>query len=186
MELLDVMKSVNKIDPDTQVFYEVTAVPMIKKFNLEKEHNINYFRLGLVAPDVMEKSFISPTLVMPNYPTVIDTAILIAVYMDMGFKEIYLLGCDCTGILSIAESKLHAAEKSAYGYQISENEKKRMERVSSERSMVNELKSYIDLIYTYARLQKYCERNGCKLYNATEGELLECLPRVNLDDVLKG
>lgn len=183
MELLDVMKGVNKNNPDVRVFYDLRAFEMVQQYRLCEQLNISYFGILPCRPDKFEKSKIDFTSVVPNYPTVIFYVILMAVYM--GFSEIYLLGCDCTGLVSIINSKIKNAEEAVYGYKISENEKKRMERVAKERTLEDEVSSYLELLRGYRRMYQYCERNGTKLFNATEGGALESLPKVRLADVLR-
>lgn len=182
IEILDVIKAVNRISPDTQVFYEVTAKAMITKFQLDKTSHVNYFQSIGLNPACMEKGYIDFSKPVPNYPTVIDYAIVLAVYM--GFEEIYLLGCDCTGFINIAQNKMKQAKDNLYAFDVTENAAKRMERYAEQRSIKGELQSYVALFDEYEALDRYCLRHGAHLYNATEGGLLESLQRVNLDEVL--
>lgn len=182
MEMLDVIKAVNKISPSTEVFYEAMARPMIDKFKLKETTNVNYFQVIGLEPRHMEKSFIDFTAPVPNYPTVVDHAILLAVYM--GFANIYLLGCDCSGIVNIAMNKMKQAKESLYSFEMTENAAKRLERYSQQRSMYDELTSQAAMFKAYEALDEYCKRNGAKLMNATQGGLLDCIERVNLKDVL--
>lgn len=183
LEMLEVIKAVNVKSPNTQVFYEVTAKNMIEKFGLNKISNINYFQSISLSSACMERGYIDFSRPVPNYPTVIDYAIILAVYM--GFKDIYLLGCDCTGFMNIAQNKLKQAKDNLYAFEVTKNAAKRMERYAGQRSIKGELQSYVALFDEYENLDKYCSRHGAHLYNATEGGLLECLQRVDLDDVLK-
>ena len=49
-------------------------------------------------------------------------------------------------------------------------------------------KNYVfqNLDLPYESLFKYCRQFGVKLYNATEGGLLDCLPQVKLADIMQG
>lgn len=184
MELVEVMKTVRNSGNNPIVFYKVTALEMVKKFHLDDELNISYIADAFIADkaDALKKS-ISPEHYMPIFSTVVQYLICMAVYM--GINEIYLLGCDCTGIVSIAQAKMNKAEESKYSYAISDNEKKRMERVNSETTFEEEMKAYLDLLETYRILHNYCVMNGVKLYNASSVTLLESIPRIRLEDVLK-
>lgn len=182
MELLDVMKAVNTPNNYPVVFYEITALPMIKKYHLEDEINIEYFKLVSMNLDIMMRNQLDFTHSIPNMPTVVHTAICLAVYM--GFSEIYLLGCDCTGFINIAKNKMAQGKEVVYGYSVSDNERQRMKKVSNQRTIKDELKSFVELFDLYDSLYKYCKKNGVELFNATEGGLLESIPRVNLEDVL--
>ena len=182
MEMLQVIKAVSEIAPKVVIFYGMAAKPMIDKYQLDKCSNIAYFQVLGLNSSIMEKGFIDFTHGLPNYPTVIDYAICLAVYM--GFCTIYLLGCDCTGFINIAQNKMVEAKKNLYAFEISENAAKRMERYSRQRDIRNELNSYVTLFDEYAKLGEYCKRNGVELFNATDGGLLECLPRIRIEEVL--
>lgn len=185
MELLEVMKKVNTDGENRPiVFYKNRALEMIKKYKLDESLDIYY--LGDCYLEDKKRALrrlLSICRYVPVFPTVIDYIICIAVYM--GFSEIYLLGCDCTGIVSLVNSKLNKGNEAAYGYKISDNEKKRLEKVVKLTTIKEEMQSYIDLFDTYELLFEYCRRNGTMLYNATDGGLLEGVPRVNLEEVIK-
>ncbi|MCI9078415.1 MAG: DUF115 domain-containing protein [Lachnospiraceae bacterium] len=182
MEMLDVIKSVSRKSPKVEIFYEATAKPMVDKFGLENSSNVNYFQVLGLNPDRMEKMFVDFTQPIANYPTVVDYAILLAVYM--GFKEIYLLGCDCTGIINIAQNKLKNAKDNLYAFEMTDSAAKRLERYSKQRNIKDELISQAIMFEKYEALDMYCKRNGAKLFNATEGGLLECIEHININNVL--
>lgn len=183
MELLDVMRSVASPDNKPVVFYEMTARPMIEKFNLKSELDIAYFKTANLDPKIMLKKKIDFTNVIPGFATIVHYAICMAVYM--GFSQIYLLGCDCTGFMAIAKNKLALSQEIEYGYEISCNERKRMANASRERSIRDELSFYVNLFDTYELLYAHCEQNKVELYNATEGGLLENLPHAVFEDLMK-
>lgn len=182
MELLQVMKNVNTSDNKPTVFYKVAAYEMIHKYGLDKSLNIHYYDEYIVNTQKALRKRVDFTHRVPNFHTVVHYTICMAVYM--GFKEIYLLGCDCTGLISTIQAKLQEG-KSEYGYPISLNEKKRMEKMFAKATFISELKGYLNLLYEYEWLGDYCKCNHVKLYNATPGGLLECLPRVSLAKVLE-
>ncbi len=182
MELLDVMRKVNTDDNKPIVFYKVPAHNMIKEFGLDKEQNISYIMDGNINVDTPNVDF-PITEPVPMFSTCIHYAILIAVYM--GFKEIYLLGCDCTGIINTINARMESSKEFAYAYNISDNERRRMIEQNKKSSLADEFEWYSYLFRTYGMLFQYCKRRGVTLLNATEGSILEEVPRVHLDDVLK-
>ena len=99
-------------------------------------------------------------------------------------KKIVLLGCDCTGIVSIVNAYLNKAEDALYEYKISENEKKRMQRVWQQNSVRNELVSTLRLFDDYERIYKYCCKRGVELVNVSDPTLLDVVPKVKLEDVI--
>lgn len=183
MELLQVMRSVNSGDNHPTIFYPLKAKDMIDRFDLASEIKINYFDSVDFNTNKALKSNLDFCHAVPNFCTVVQYAIGLAVYM--GFKEIYLLGCDCTGFISIAETKLRTVKQSEYGYEISTNEKRRMERISDERPLHLELIWQARIMEDYKLLADYCTRQGTKLLNATSGGLLETIPRASLVNILK-
>ena len=182
MELLDVMKKVNTGDNRPAVFYRYMAYDMVKEFGLDRELDIYYYEQ--VDPVDKLPKFVDFTKLIPGFYTVIHYAVCLAIYL--GFSEIYLLGCDCSGFISTAEAKLGEAEKSLYGYSVSENEKKRMEKVAKQTSLRNELAWYVGLFDDYQMINDYCKFHGVELYNASATTLLETIRRIDLETVLNG
>ncbi|MBR5022766.1 MAG: DUF115 domain-containing protein [Oscillospiraceae bacterium] len=183
LELLDVMKSVNTPGNKPVVFYEYCAKQMIEKYDLDKVLDIHYFALVHLDFDAYTKRHkIEVDKCFPNLPTVVHSIIAMAV--DMGFSEIILLGCDCTGFITTAQAKMKNWNNDIlYGYKISENEKKRLEKSNNMFSIENELRFYANIFATYSKLNKLAEKNGVKIYNATEGGLLDCIPRVDYNSL---
>lgn len=184
MELLDVMKNVNTKDNKPIVFYNIDAYEMIKKFELDKVLDIRYIAHTYIKDiERLTSSFLDISTVLPSFSTVVHYLICIAVYM--GFTDIILLGCDCTGIVSIAQTRIGSAEKSPYGYKITDNEKRRMEKMQALTSFRDEMQWQVELFDTYNYLREYCKKQGVRLRNATYPTLLEGIERVLLDDILK-
>ena len=180
IDLLETMKAVNTDDNRPVVFYRYAARNMIEQNMLASILDIHYFEQGWY--EIIPQKDIDFTRFTPAFSTVVHYLICLAVYM--GFKEIYLLGCDCSSIITIANSYLQKAEQGLYGYSITENEKKRMERVQRQTSFRDELRSTIRLFDDYARIYEYCTMRGVKLYNATGKTLLDSVPKVELGDIL--
>lgn len=175
---------VNTADNKPIVFYEISAKKMIERTGLDKELDIYYFaQTPMDFQTYIKRNQFDITKPIPDFSTVVHTLICVAVYM--GFKEIYLLGCDCSGFINTAQAKLKNAESSEYGYKISDNEKKRMEKVANLTSIRDELLWYVNIFDTYKVLNDYCKQRGVKLYNATPGGLLEVIDRVDYMEVLK-
>ena len=93
---------------------------------------------------------------MPNSATML---IEIAVYM--GFKEIYLLGCDCSYPKG---SKSHVVESGFVDKNAASNP--------------------IRMRVGYKCAKDYADSHGIKIYNATRGGELETFERVDLDEIL--
>jgi len=92
--------------------------------------------------------------------TVVYSVLQLAVFL--GFREIYLLGCDCSYNKEIE----NFADYGHYGlHDVPPNVGERM-------------------IESHKEAKKYADAHGIKIYNATRGGMLEVFQRVDLDDVL--
>jgi len=87
---------------------------------------------------------------------------LIQIAIYMGFKEIYLLGCDCN--YSDDKNKQHFVESGHYDPTY---------KTAGER-----------MIAAYKVAKRYADNHDIKIFNATRGGKLEVFPRVDLDEVL--
>lgn len=87
------------------------------------------------------------------------SCIELAVYM--GFKEIYILGADCT----------YLGEKEHF---VDCGVEDRSRKYATPK-----------LIVGYEKVKEFADSHGIKVYNATRGGVLEVFPRVKLEDVLK-
>lgn len=181
LEIVDVLRRTTA--GGAVLFLKTSARDMVERFHLDQEMTIRYFMQSYddwLSPD-FDYDF---TKVQPQTWTVVQTAITLAVYM--GFSEIILLGCDCTNILDLLETHDGKTELKRYAYKVTDNEKKRQARAFAERNVPRELRRYADMIEDYDRLRQYCERRHVRLLNATDPTVLQCVTRVNLDDVLSG
>ncbi len=104
--------------------------------------------------------------------------------MDMGFKEIYLLGVDATSSLS---NNGHFVK----GYMDKKIKRLDMKRVASKlnKTIVTEdevADYYHDRVMDmYSVIEDYAKKHGIKIYNCTRGGVLEVYERKNLEDVLE-
>lgn len=94
----------------------------------------------------------------------------------MGFKEIYLIGSDCTFDGGI--KNMHASGLS--GSEINDDKIDKAEQYM----LKNKKKIYQGIIADYMIAKRYSKKYGISIFNATRGGALEVFPRVNLDNVL--
>lgn len=182
MEIVSTMKSVNTDGNEPIVFYDYEARKMISEFELDKYLNIHYFSSVGIDMDKIIKADIDFTRLVPGFATVIHYIICLAVYM--GFEEIVLLGCDCTGIITTAKARLKQADEGMYAYSIDEKEKKRIENAQKYTSFKDEVYWYYCLLDHYKKLNDYCKKNNVRLVNATVPTLLEDVEHIDLNDCL--
>ena len=82
--------------------------------------------------------------------------------MYMGFKEIYLLGCDC----NYRQKKQHFIEFS---------HRDKIYDFTGDR-----------MIYIHEKFREFADAHGVRVVNCTRGGMLEAYPRMALEDVLSG
>lgn len=92
--------------------------------------------------------------------TITYSMIQLAVYM--GFKEIYLLGCDSNYC----------------------KDPKKQHFVESGFVDPNFSTAAYKMMFAYVEAKKYADAHNVKIYNATRGGMLEVFPRVKLEDVI--
>lgn len=185
MALLETMKKVNTGSNKPSVFYNIRAKEMVEKHELDKVLDVHYFSaVQFTKSRYLKKDKIDFTKTVCNWPTVVQIVITAAIYM--GFTEIYLLGLDCTGFINIAETKMkNYSYGIKYAFDVSEDEKKRMERANSICSMRQELLCQAEIFEDYELLRDYAIRKNIKIFNATPDGLLEAFERVSYTDVVK-
>lgn len=94
------------------------------------------------------------------------TFVIMQICLYMGFKEIYLLGCDC----NYKGANIHSV-----GLTYDEEDK------------LFESADYVgwSMIQDHKCMKRAADRLGVKIFNATRGGMLEVYPRVDLDDIVR-
>lgn len=112
------------------------------------------------------------------YQNIFILSIQIAIYM--GFKEIYLLGADHDWILK------YYSNESIYFYEnnnLSKNEDSVNDSWKKHENIFPILESYYKKWQHYISLKNYAEANHIKIYNATDGGMLDVFQRVSFQDI---
>ena len=122
---------------------------------MNKYLDLNFFshRLELTEKFDLEFDF---SRFVPNLHSVVMYEIIMAIYM--GFSEIYLLGCDCTSIITAVNMRLHEGEGAEYGYKMTENEKERLKKRNSNILMEDELRSFSEVFRAYRIFYEYTKK----------------------------
>ena len=118
---------------------------------------------------------------IPGFNKVIHYAICLAIYL--GFSEIYLLGCDETGIETTLNLLLDGATKNDHCYDDSEDTKK---------AWLDELKNYgVEWFFddqaivfrNYRKIADYCKNNSIGLFNLSPRSLIDSIERKTVDQI---
>lgn len=186
LEVIKTMKRVNTPGNNPKVFYKTSACEMIHKFDLDSELKIGYYAQGCWE-NWKYNNYIDFSEPVPGFSTVTHYCILLAVYM--GFSEIYLLGCDCTGIINAIEGWMNVDnsnfQKLEYAFEMSKEDKRISQRGHMNCSIRDEFLGWARLFDDYKKLYQYCLDKNVKLFNATNPTLLQTVPKIDLEDVLK-
>ena len=176
-QLLEAMKKTKESGIAT--FYPIQDIDFIKNNDLLNSKTFFHYSSGMQRNK--DKRFIDFSGRTPGFATVVQWCIALAVYM--GFKEIYLLGCDNTAIIQTYNAFLDN-DVDGYAYEVSEQEKQRIKNLVSAQSLEAYTISHLRTFEDYRILKKYCDRRCVKLVNCTPKSLIDCLPKENVYDVL--
>jgi len=145
----------NQIFDSEEVFYLLSSPRYRTTTSLDKKEWMN---LDLSHP------------VDHAYSVIIEYCLPIAFHL--GFREIYLLGCDCNYFFNDEGAQYFYPE----------------EKHTSEQLPLDTLEKHWGengrVFTAYAVAKKTFERHDCKIYNATKGGCLEIFPRVNYEDIV--
>lgn len=181
MELLNIMSNMGT--EETTCFFPLEREAFCREHKLDEKLNLHYFaskpRLTLYEGFDLPIDF---TKYLPGFGTVVQYCICMAIYM--GFSEIYLLGCDNTGIMVTLKSALKMNDSSDYAYVISDNEKKRMENLLNRNSIEQYAIDYAQTLTAYRILYEYCSKRGIKLINCSSRTVIDSIPRKSLKQVI--
>lgn len=182
LELIKVMKSVNTGNNAPICFFPVEQHDFIEHFKLDRDLNVRYFYSNLQFYDGYKKE-IDYAKNVPAFSTVVHWCISMAIYMS--FSEIYLLGCDNTGLLMNINTALQNNHENDYAYSWTENEKIRMERMLQRQGIETQIRSALKTFQDYSALYKYCASRGIKLINCSAVTLIDSIPRAKFNDVIR-
>jgi len=161
------------------VFMEGSGLAAVIKTELHKEYPIFFYANGLEVEDLLFEP-IDLCKFLPYFCTVVQSAVMLAVYM--GFSEIYLLGCDCTGILNyIDRVQDHKIKHYAYQLPTEEIEKHKKISISSEHMFYE----WYHIFKSYRLLREVLKQKGVRIINLSEDGILDSLEKGKLKDVIQ-
>ena len=177
----ELMENYYKISEEKPIcFLCEQAYSFVKKYELDNILDINYFRAYSPIDSKTRRQFdLSKALV--SYSTVVQYAIAIAIYM--GFKEIYLLGCDSTNIVSVINCAMNKENKEMHAYE-NDDVDKRYKELLKHWTMTEIFYDQYYLFEGYRTIKDECDKKGILLVNCSTNTLINEIPRMSLTDVL--
>ena len=178
-ELLRCMTDSRFKEYGTKCFFPIQYIAFIKEKKLAEKLNVNYYYPEFPLYEGFTSN-IDFTKFIPGAYTVVQYAIMLAIYM--GCTEIILMGCECSVILSDLNYYLYGNSENDYSYQTTKEEKERKQKIRKKHTIEETFAGNYRIFKDYRLLNEYCARKGIKLYNATKGGLLDCIPRIVIAD----
>lgn len=169
---------------DTHIFlglnnYEYNYIELLKTYPELEMQNLHYLdysqSLNLDEANFNDDSIWDITKSLFGMRTVIYGAIQVAYYM--GFKEIYLLGCDHDYLNDISRTSNHHFYKEEKGI----SDKNHLEQFTREKWFFE----YYMRWKQYRLINMYLNSHGVKLYNATKGGMLDVFEKIEFTDIIK-
>lgn len=178
-EILGEFRKMNR-ESGVTCFMPLYAYDFINKNCLEQEMDIHYFRnVYFFTKELEITSDITKNL--PVFRTVVQYAILIAIFM--GFKEIYLLGCDATGILVVLNTMLDKHMENMHAY---DEKQDNIVKFIKQSKCSTEYVCYTQYLtfLAWRKLFEYAKVNGVLLKNCSNNSLIDSIPFVPFQTVI--
>lgn len=175
------VERMKKIGNKAQCFFPYSkSINFVKKYNLEKVLNINFIEENVNI--CLSENTMDFQREVALSGTVIITAIMLAIYM--GFSEIYLVGCDCTDILTTIGAKIENASMTEYAFKNDNFEQKHLQETLGKRSLESIYHIQYIKFKNFRILNEICNNKHIKLFNCTKGGILDCLERKQLEEII--
>ena len=159
-------------------FVPVNSYDYIHRNHWDEKIDINYVCSG--APiGFSEIKNIDLCKVIPSVNSVVQTAMMIAIYM--GFAEIYMLGIDGTIIAVDIEERL---ENGFFDEEIHPYNESSMYVSRKKYTMRERLMEQYNVFAGFENIYKYAETRGVKIYNCSSRTLVDGIPHKKLEKVL--
>lgn len=170
MDALDTQAS-----PKTKFFFSLLDKTRCTRNNRFNNREI-FFLENSDCISSLRKMGIDLTHPVPTPYSVPVMALEIALYM--GFSEIYLIGCDHDWILHMYESRHFYDENQSlmHKYKIDE---------WCNDSFLMQSRQDVNLWEQYEYIKKIADKQQCKIYNATNGGLLDVFPRKQFESLFR-
>lgn len=183
METLNLLRQINHKGrkPKCIVLYE--GKKALEKYGLDKILDLYYIfqHRNLTACYPFR---INMCRNMPVSQNVVQAAIFSAIYM--GYKKIYLLGCDMTSffLTYVSDDEGQKAISGSYhAYSYSKGEIHTILKSSQVNDNEYMLYDYAKTFTIFKRIRGYAERNGIEIINSTKGGGLDVFKRIRYESL---
>lgn len=182
LNIINLVCELGKRSRKPEFFLPIESRKTVHRYGWDRKLDIHYFKSDLsFYDDYLEK--MNFARVVPRFQAVVQWCIAFAVFA--GFKEIYLLGCDATNILTDISLVCNETVGLQYAYDLSNEEEADVKRKHRVSGLEYTLYGYHKIVHLFSELNKYCISKGVKLYNCSSETVLDCIPRREISDVIK-
>lgn len=165
---------INTEDNHPTCFVPYNVKNQISNSNLSNALDFRFIHFGYGIYEGYDKK-IDLTNITLGFSNVVLFAAMIAIYM--GFKEIYFIGCDMTGYEQI--SVMAGKDIELHAYAMDDKERANIKIAHQEKiSAENFFEGFYKMFMEFRLLNNYANKINVKLFNATEGGVLQELERV--------
>lgn len=183
IEFIERFLAIKTNDNNPVCFLPTFTQKFIDDFDIKSKLNVRIYdpTIPFIDGENRDIDFTKPTFF---YQTVVQSAVAMAIYM--GFSEVYLLGCDTTGIIGTIQACLDQ-DVDGYAYHVSENEKKFLKKVAENREhgIESDFLGWARILHLHRELYRYCSNRNIKLVNCSSKTIIDSIPRESLTNVLK-
>lgn len=178
-EFSDIFKKTCYCNENIVNFVPLAAYDFLSKRGLITDR-VRFFDSSLYFYDDYNKT-LDLTKRMPAFQNIVQYAIGCAIYM--GFEEIYLLGCDSTGIITKINSVLSQDINNCYTYELNHEAQKYVNSLLDYFSVEEQFWGWTRIFHLYDQLYKYCCKRGIRLINCSKSTIIQSIPRKLLHEV---
>lgn len=186
-DLEEIMECYHKISKENPIcFVPINAANFIKKHKLEDILDIHYLRVKKSLDEYSQKGFeqeeLDIALEIPAWRNVVQYAIEVAIYM--GFKKIYLLGCNATCIMPVLDYFLQQDITELHVYRDDKSVKNITEGLFQNWKMSELFYDQYLVFWGYEKLYEYCLKRNIQLINCTSKTLINKIPKMDINKVI--
>lgn len=162
-------------------FVPSSEIGRMETFASGRSYDFRYFCNPYYFSDFYELST-DISQVIPRFSSVIQHAVIIA--MHLGFKKIYLLGCDTTNIVANVQTALEQSVADSYAYAVTHDIDQWLREQYLKRDMERCAESFLEVLVAFRFLSTFCRRRGVDLVNCSSKTIVESIARSPLPDIL--
>ncbi|NEQ78812.1 MAG: hypothetical protein F6K26_00490 [Moorea sp. SIO2I5] len=170
------MKELDHGTGDSTFFFSLRDQKRVEVTGHFANRQLHYLWFGASSEMILNSGIDLTRPILPIH-TVTIMALQVAIYM--GFRQIYLLGCDHNQIIGLNKSKYFFSTE-----EFVQVTKRPLEW--NERDIEWFCQEYVDQWGNYKLMRRLADANSIQILNATPNSLLDVFPRVKYESLFNG